>query len=167
MAEMQEVSKVEHLSLKDKVESLADSMAGMVDMQRKDREDFHKTIADFGNNLYEAIGKVDAKRQNDNKVPYPLLTLILGGILAVAGLTSSNSERIEEDSKERDKAVDTVVQREMRILDAAIDSNVKSIESRLEKVSERLNDSDREFIAAQARNAERVKMLFELRAEGK
>lgn len=161
------VTQDQFRSLKESVTSIADSLDGMVKMQREDRKEFHDVLQKQNETLSKSIQDVDNKRQDSSKVPYPLLSIIFGVMLTIGSFLTWNSQRIEQDSKQRDIVVDQVIQREFTDMKRTYEVNMHTLQSDLKQTTFQLHESGRRFIDLQARNEERIKILFELRNENK
>ncbi len=157
------------------------------DEAKKDRDAQNLNLTKTTDKIFRAIqhNEDENMRRHDRnsegqkpqwRVLISLLALILGVITAVASVLTFviagvgsvlawNMSRIEDDGKERLVHLDAVVQREMRLLDSEQKVGIDELHSRLIKVDEQLQRSDREFIDLQARTDERVKILWELRKE--
>ena len=83
-------------------------------------------------------------------------------MLTIGSFLTWNSQRIEQDSKQRDIVVDQVIQREFTDMKRTYEVNMHTLQSDLKQTTFQLHESGRRFIDLQARNEERIKILFEL-----
>lgn len=159
------VSRSEHESLEKTVETLATSMTQYRDDVRAELSEMrlangkaiaatNDSISELGRSLTSSINTLFKKRDDDisernrewrerDKIPYPMLALIFSVITAVGGIMAWNMMRIEGDSKTRHFTNVQLIKDEVRELRA----------------------NDMRFVDKQARNDERVKLLYELRKE--
>ena len=110
------------------------------------------------------------ERTSDSQKPQwrvliSLLALVFVIMSALFGEVKLNIARVEADAKERDAAVDTVVQREMRLLDESIIDKAKSNREDIHAATEVMRRFQLDQTEKHARTDERMKLLWELRKE--
>jgi len=160
----------QHESLKESVESLADSVAQQGqqfaeeirysrELQRKDAEDFRHSIEALGSSMREALADRDRQDKENRKFPTGLLTLVFSVMVTLGTIAAWNMNRIEAESRNRHLDQDIILQREMRILDGTIQTQQRTSRELFTRLDDQVQSFQREQIEKVSKLEERTQWL--------